>query len=596
MLAWFPVRASAYVGVTLDWWPCGTNLSGGDWCGASVLDADLSKIDASLLRGAVLRVGGSMDVEARYDFGDLEWCEEPRLFRGEKVTLCLRRERYEAVMEFVRRYDLKLVWGLNYPGAAALGDSGTVPPWNSTNARQFVRETQGLWAVELGEELDPEPGSRSFRNLVDAYRELGTWGVYVLGPCAGMSSEWNGTALTPFLEAFLRLDLVDAVCAHAYDNEAWDSTMPPKASLSLLELVRNATSKPLWCGECGPHNQGGTNLTDKVASSFWYLDALGSAAALGVAEFGRQTLVGSHYGLLDNKFYDPNPDFWVATLWLRLMDDAAIVARSLDDDFHVYSAPAALAFVNFSPQDAKVLHLDDDDDDDESAVVDLWLFTTPDLASKNLLLNGVPVRPARPLRHLDPRTLALHNHTLPIPPLSFGFLQHFSACFELAGFRAHPPLQAGFALASGGADDWSELLESFDESYGPTPPPPSSSSSSSSENHFVVGHYSLHVDEEVTRLAAARDALQALLDGQVAACVFGPTLSPECRRRAEELEIFVFRGGGILDDACDLAARKANAPPERAALAVEKAALAVDRASHPPPSEVDIIRNKYGLS
>ena len=51
----------------------------------------------------------------------------------------------------------------------------------------------------------------------------------------------------------------------------------------------------LWCGECGPHNDGGlAGKTDRFMSSLWYADALGGLARLGLAEFGRQARQGVH--------------------------------------------------------------------------------------------------------------------------------------------------------------------------------------------------------------------------------------------------------------------------------------------------------------
>lgn len=66
-----------------------------------------------------------------------------------------------------------------------------------------------------------------------------------------------------------------------------------------MQTLAREAAVPLWCGECGPHNGGGlANVTDRVLSSFWYLDALAGLAKAGLQQFGRQALAGSHYGLL----------------------------------------------------------------------------------------------------------------------------------------------------------------------------------------------------------------------------------------------------------------------------------------------------------
>jgi hypothetical protein len=59
---------------------------------------------------------------------------------------------------------LQLVFGLGYPNPKA---------WDSENAMALLEYTsshnQSLYAVELGEELAPLPGSESFHNMVAAY-------------------------------------------------------------------------------------------------------------------------------------------------------------------------------------------------------------------------------------------------------------------------------------------------------------------------------------------------------------------------------------------------------------------------------------------
>ena len=51
-----------------------------------------------------------------------------------------------------------------------------------------------------------------------------------------------------------------------------------------------------------------------------YNDQLGMAATTGHGAMCRQCLVGGNYSLLDqNDGFNPNPDWWSALLWKRLM-------------------------------------------------------------------------------------------------------------------------------------------------------------------------------------------------------------------------------------------------------------------------------------
>ena len=131
--------------------------------------------------------------------------------------------------------------------------------------------------------------------------------------------------------------LVDGVCIHSYNNDGGDGwTKPGFVSQTLRqvevmkrEVRRRSSTMPLWCGECGPHNRGGVvNVTDRFISSLWYTDTLGALATVGVSEFGRQSLVGSHYSLLDvNDGFSPNPDFYAAVLWQRIMGARVLKAE-----------------------------------------------------------------------------------------------------------------------------------------------------------------------------------------------------------------------------------------------------------------------------
>jgi hypothetical protein len=169
---------------------------------------------------------------------------------------------------------------------------------------------------------------------------------------------------SPFLSAFLNATLpnglVDAVCVHSYNNDATPGLLSQtKRQVEALSKAVGALAPdaPIWCGECGPHNEGGVlNVTDGARDGFWYVDALGTLAALGVAEFGRQALAGARYGLLDAaRDYEPRPDYYALLLWARLMGPTVLRVAGGDATFHAFAHCAGgavgLAFVNFDTAD-----------------------------------------------------------------------------------------------------------------------------------------------------------------------------------------------------------------------------------------------------
>ena len=90
----------------------------------------------------------------------------------------------------------------------------------------------------------------------------------------------------------------------SYNNHGGDNWTKPGflddswSQASAMYPLAAEANVPLWCGECGPHNGGVKDVTDRVISSFWYMDALGGLARLGLQQHGRQALVGAYYGLL----------------------------------------------------------------------------------------------------------------------------------------------------------------------------------------------------------------------------------------------------------------------------------------------------------
>merc|ERR1719460_2776962 len=86
-------------------------------------------------------------------------------------------------------------------------------------------------------------------------------------------------------------------------------------------LARAGAGQELWIGETAAAWASGTaGVCDGFVSGFWWLDQLSQAAKTGHGAMCRQCLVGGNYSLLDQlNGFRPNPDWWTALLWKRLM-------------------------------------------------------------------------------------------------------------------------------------------------------------------------------------------------------------------------------------------------------------------------------------
>ncbi|GAB2223130.1 hypothetical protein Droror1_Dr00017267 [Drosera rotundifolia] len=117
------------------------------------------------------------------------------------------------------------------------------------------------------------------------------------------------------LGAGVNPDLVEKILDPSYlDGEA--------GVFGNLQRIINSsrTSAVAWVGEAGgAYNSGHDLVTNAFIISFWYLDQLGMAASHNTKTYCRQSLIGGNYGLLNTTSFHPNPDYYSALLWHRLM-------------------------------------------------------------------------------------------------------------------------------------------------------------------------------------------------------------------------------------------------------------------------------------
>ncbi|TVU02338.1 hypothetical protein EJB05_52189 [Eragrostis curvula] len=139
---------------------------------------------------------------------------------------------------------------------------------------------------------------------------------------------------TPFLIAKTKPNLLNVVTHHIYnlgagvDTHLMERILDPSyldgmaSTFSNLQgILKSAgTSTVAWVGEAGgAYNSGHHLITDAFVFSFWFLDQLGMSAKYDTKSYCRQSLIGGNYGLLNTTTFQPNPDYYSALLWHRLM-------------------------------------------------------------------------------------------------------------------------------------------------------------------------------------------------------------------------------------------------------------------------------------
>ncbi len=219
-------------------------------------------------------------------------------------------------------------------------------------------------SAELPHGYDAAAYARDFA-VFHAFARQSAPGMLILGP-GGVG---EGSPLVP---ASMQMHLlssesilqatghnIDAFSYHSYGGVSSRCAPPgspmansPDAALSAEWLARPTAieefyaklrdkyepGKPMWLTETAETACGGDRWASTFLDSFRYLNQLGLLAKLGVQTHMYNTLASSDYGLLDEKTYEPRPNYWAALLWHRLMGTTVLDAgASPEPNLHLYA-------------------------------------------------------------------------------------------------------------------------------------------------------------------------------------------------------------------------------------------------------------------
>ncbi|XP_068642893.1 heparanase-like protein 3 [Aristolochia californica] len=352
-----------YVCATLDWWPpekC--DYGSCSWDHASLLNLDLSNI---ILLNAIkafsplkIRLGGTLQDKVIYSTGDSQQpC--PSFVRNSSELFgfsqgCLPLSRWDELNHFFKKAKVRVIFGLNaLNGRIPLSDGSMGGPWNYTNAASLIRYTvnkrYSIHGWELGNELSGSGiGARigaaqyaadmfSLHSIVEKIYESFKIKPLLLAPGGFLDANWYQELINKSLPNSL-----DVVTHHIYnlgpgvDEHLIEKILDPNYldgeanTFSNLQniLKSSTTSVTAWVGEAGgAYNSGHNHVTNAFVFSFWYLDQMGMAATYDTKTYCRQSLIGGNYGLLDTTTFAPNPDYYSALLWHRLMGRKVLSAK-----------------------------------------------------------------------------------------------------------------------------------------------------------------------------------------------------------------------------------------------------------------------------
>lgn len=258
---------------------------------------------------------------------------------------CLPLSRWDELNNFFKMAGANVIFGLNALYGRSIGSDGsTVGPWNPSNAESLIRYTvkknYTIYGWELGNELSGngigasvavDQYASDVTNLHNMVQDIyGDFQIkpLVLGPGGFFNAGWFSKFISE------TSNYLQVVTHHIYnlgpgvDDHLVDKILNPlyldggsQPFSNLQSILKNSgTSTAAWVGEAGGAYNSGRNLvTNTFVFSFWYLDQLGMSSSYDTKTYCRQTLVGGNYGLLNTTTYVPNPDYYSALLWHRLM-------------------------------------------------------------------------------------------------------------------------------------------------------------------------------------------------------------------------------------------------------------------------------------
>ncbi|XVE85775.1 hypothetical protein DITRI_Ditri17bG0118100 [Diplodiscus trichospermus] len=170
----------------------------------------------------------------------------------------------------------------------------------------------------------------------------------ILGPGGFYEEEWFKT--------FLQVtgpEVLDGTTHHIYnlglgdDSKLITKILDPFYLSQIAQTFKDvsytvnrfAPWSGVWVSESGgAYNSGGKHVSHTFANGYWFVDQLGMTATYNHKVHCRQALIGRNYAVLNTSTFIPNPDYYGALLWHRLMGSRVLgVTLNATPNLRVYA-------------------------------------------------------------------------------------------------------------------------------------------------------------------------------------------------------------------------------------------------------------------
>jgi len=379
---------------------------------------------AAALGPAYVRVSGTWANTTFFQTSDSPSPDTPPTgFKG-----VLTRKQWKGVVDFSHAANAEIVTSF----AVSPGTRNAAGIWTPDQAQLLLDYTKSVGGHIAAAEYMNEPnlaeigGAPKGYDAADYGRDVAVFRAFakhavpnmlILGP----GSAGEGTLMTPSsMHTLSSADLFtaaglafDAVSYHSYGAVSsrcagFGATATTTASAALSEgwlsrsdLIeafyggirdRFEPGQPLWNTETAQAACGGDRWASTFLDTFRYLNQLGTLAKHGVQVQMHNTLAASDYGLLDEKTYEPRPNYWAALLWRTFMGATVLDANnSPTPDLYVYAhcmrqhpGGAAVLVINANRDEVQTLQV--------SMASESYTLTAQPLEDNHVRLNGIDLQ------------------------------------------------------------------------------------------------------------------------------------------------------------------------------------------------------------
>lgn len=382
--------------------------------------------------------------------------DEPRLEQappGYKTVLT--RERWREAVEFAKAVDARIYTGFSV-GHGVRDEDGV---WTPVHARPWLEYNKRIGGEIYAAEMFNEPNmeghserlgdygaedfARDYALFRDFMRETSPE-IRLVGP-SDVETGGGSMAGLPDTEDYLKAEphpQFDIISYHFYPAIAErcagpDSPRGVKQEEALSEeyLARQdgpfqqrkalrdqfAPGAPIWNTETGGAACGGTRWQTTFLDTFRFLDTQARLAKQGLDAIFTHAILSGSNGVIDEKTFMPNADYWAALLWRRLMGTRILDAGPITPGLHVYAhcerndtdGGVTLLAINLKDSPAQIA---------VEGPIELYAMTAPELLSKTVLLNGQPLEMGEDDSVPDIVPVSMDVDTVDLAPTSVNFI------------------------------------------------------------------------------------------------------------------------------------------------------------------------------